>query len=145
MESHGFALPGFKIIETSAPKAMGDYVTTEFTYTTYFGTMTARLFSSQLNTSHILLMDPNGVPCLLGKLTLAKYSTTGHLVSGHADLLRPSNTWERLLGGQQLVKEDKVEKSIKLGYSNFKSDSNMRKYFDLVLRCSKKNHGQSGK
>ncbi len=137
MEAHGFALPGFKIVETNAPKSMGDYVTTEFVYTTYFGTMSAKLFSSQLNTSHVLLMDSNRVPCILGKLTIRKYSTHGHIVCCHADLLRPSNIWERLFGGKRLVKEAEIEKSIKLGYSNLKSDYYLRKYFDLVLRFPK--------
>lgn len=138
MEAHGFALPGFKIIETHAPKTTGDYVTTEFRYSTYFGKQSARLFSSHLNTSHVLLMDPDGVPCLLGKLTLEKFAKTGHRLNAHAELLRPSSLWERLLGGRRLVKESEVERSIKLGYSNYKTDLNLKLYVQMVFECSKK-------
>ena len=138
MEAHGFTLPGFKIIETRAPESMGQYVVAEFIYTTHFtGRMSARVFSSTLHTSHIVLMDPDGVPCLLGKLTLGKCSTHGHSVCAHADLLRPATIWERMVGGPRLVKEADVEKSIKLGYNNFNTDMNLAHYMHMVLECDR--------
>jgi hypothetical protein len=134
MEAHGFTLPGFKIIETSTPQSMGDYIVAEFFYSTHFtGRMSARVFSSTSHTSHIVLMDPDRVPCLLGKLTLERCSTHGHRVCARADLLRPATVWERMVGGQRLVKEADVERSIKLGYSNFKNDLNLARYVNMVL------------
>jgi hypothetical protein len=139
MEAHGFALPGFEMVETKSPQAIGEYVTAEFSYRTYFcDRMTGRVFSSALNTSHVLLLDPDGVPCLLGWLSIDKCSANGLLVRAHADLLRPSNIWERLLGGKRLVKECEVERAIKLGYSNFKGSMDMKAYMNLVTECSKR-------
>ena len=133
MEAHGFALPGFEITETRAPKQIGGYVFAEFFFNTHFtGTMSARVFSSATNASHVVLMDPNGVPCLLGRLNLERCGSTGHRVCARADLLRPSNVWERMFGGQRLVKESEVERSIKLGYSNFKNDVNLAHYVNMV-------------
>jgi hypothetical protein len=139
MEAHGFTLPGFRILETCAPKSMGDYVTVEFFYETYFnGRTSARVFSSSKNTSHVLLMDPDGVPCLLGRLSLEKYPPHGHRIRAHADLLRPANVWERMLGGKRLVKQCNVERAIQVGYSNFKSDMRMKEYMNLVMDCARR-------
>lgn len=138
MEAHGFALPGFKILETRAPQSMGDYVTVEFVFETYFhGRTSARVFSSALNSSHVLVMDPDGAPCLLGRLSLGRCSSNGHLIRAHADLLRPANPWERMLGGKRLVKQCEVERAIRLGYSNFKSDLNLKRYMNLIVECGK--------
>ncbi len=118
---------------------MGDYVTVEFFYETYFNRRTsARVFSSSKNTSHVLLMDPDGVPCLLGRLSLEKYPPHGHRIRVHADLLRPANVWERMLGGQRLVKQCEVERVIQQGYSNFKSDMRMKEYMNLVMDCARR-------
>jgi hypothetical protein len=84
------------------------------------------------------LLDPDGVPCLLGWLSIDKCSANGLLVRAHADLLRPANIWERLLGGKRLVKECEVERSIKLGYSNFKGSMDMKAYMNLVTECAKR-------
>ena len=92
MEVYGFVLPGFEILETSAPKSMGDYVSLEFFYKTYFhGRTSARVFSSMPNTRHILLMDPDGVPCLLGRLSLEKYPPPWSL---HSSACRPAEACE---------------------------------------------------
>ena len=136
MEAHGFALPGFKILETRAPQSMGNYITAEFLFETYFCSRTsAKVFSSARNTSHVLVMDPNGVPCLLGRLSLSRYGSSGHMIRAHADLLRPANGWERLLGGKRLVQQSEVERSIKLGYSDFKNDLNLNRYVSMVTEC----------
>ncbi len=142
MEAHGFTLPGFKIIETHAPESMGEYAVTEFSYKTHFtARMTAKVFSSTLYCSHVVLMDPNGVPCLLGKLTLERCSTHGHRVCAHADLLRPATVWERMVGGPRLVKEADVESAIKLGYNTFKADLNLAHYVNMVFECDRKSKG----
>ena len=138
MEVYGFVLPGFEILETSAPKSMGDYVSLEFFYKTYFhGRTSARVFSSMPNTSHILLMDPDGVPCLLGRLSLEKYPPHGHCIRARADLLRPARLWERMFGCNRLVNQSKVERAIQVGYSNFKSDMRMKEYMNLVVDCAR--------
>ena len=139
LEAHGFALPGFKIVETQTPRQTGDYVIAGFCFTTHFtGKMSARLFSSSLNSSHVVLMDPDGVPCLLGRLYLERCSSRGHRVCAHADLLRPASVWERMFGGGRLVKESEVERSIKVGYSKFKNDLNLARYVNMVQECNKK-------
>jgi hypothetical protein len=139
MQAHGFALPGFRLLETHPPRAMGDCITAEFYYRTHFtGRMSGRVFSSARNTSHVVLMDPDGIPCLLGKLTLYRCAANGLRICAHADLLRPANVWERLFGGQKLVREDEVARTIKLGYSTFKTDMNLLKYVNQVLECEKK-------
>ena len=52
METHGFALPGFRITETCTPQWMGGYVVTEFNFTTHFGGhMSAKVFSGLLHAS----------------------------------------------------------------------------------------------
>ena len=133
MEAHGFALPGFEITETRTPKKMGEYVLAEFYFNTHFTrTMSARVFSSSTNTSHVVLMDPDGVPCLLGRLNLERCASAGHRVCARADLLRPASVWERMFGGQRLVEEREVERSIKLGYSTFKNDHNFALYVNMV-------------
>ena len=139
MEAHGFALPGFRILETREPETKGNFVTAEFFFETYFnGRMSARMFSSSLNTSHILLMDSDGIPCLLGRLSLEKCPPNGHAIHAHADLLRPASVWERLLGGKRMVKQFEVEKAIKLGYSKFKGQLRMKEYVSLVTKCSER-------
>jgi hypothetical protein len=139
MEAHGFTLPGFQLIETRKPKSMGGYTTAEFFYKTHFtGKMSGRVFSSFLNTSHVVLMDPDGIPCLLGKLTLHRCASNGHRICARADLLRPASAWERMFGGQKLVKESEVARMIKLGYSNFKNDMNLNAYVNMVLECDKR-------
>ena len=140
MEAHGFALPGFEILDTLQPNSMGDYVTMEFSFKTRFNCrLTARVFSSSLNKSHILLMDPDGIPCLLGTLSVGKCSPNDHLqINAHADLLRPASVWERIFGGERLVKQSEVERCIKAGYTNFKYDVNCKSYFHMVIACSKK-------
>jgi hypothetical protein len=45
--------------------------------------------------------------------------------------------WERILGGERLVKRENVEREVKLGYSNFKNDLNLMLYVNLVLAASK--------
>lgn len=138
MQAHGFALPGFKILETCKPQSMGDYVTAQFFFDTYFRRrMSAKVFSSAQNSSHILVLDPDGAPCLLGRLTLGKCAAGGHSIRAHADLLRPANVWEIILGGRRQVKQCEVEKAIKLGYKNFKSDLNIKNYVSMVMECEK--------
>jgi hypothetical protein len=134
MQTHGFALPGFKIIATQKPVLMDSYVVSEFNFTTHFGgPMTARLFSSTRDTSHILVRDCDGAPCLLGRLNVRKLSARGHSVHVRGDLLRPAKVWERMLGGQRLVRREEVERAIKLGYSNFKTDLNLIHYVNIVM------------
>jgi hypothetical protein len=138
MRSHGFALPGFKITNTSPPQWIGNYIVTEFNFTTHFnGPMTAKIFSGALDTSHILVRDCDGGPCLLGRLNVQKLSASGHVVHASGNLLRTSNVWERILGGERLVKREDVEREVKLGYSNFKNDLNLMLYVNLVLAASK--------
>ena len=139
MEAHGFSLPGFKLLETSHPEAKWDYVMTEFTFKTDFGgIMTARMFTNTLNTSHVLVMDTDKTPCLLGRLTVNKCASTGLQVHAYANLLRPATTWERMMGGDHLVNEKEVERAIKSGYSNFKNDLNLKLHIQMVLDHAKK-------
>jgi hypothetical protein len=138
METHGFALPGFKLVDTCKPHTQGDYVVTEFSYKTHFGgIMSARIFSNTLNTSHIILMDPDRTPCLLGKLSVKKFSSRGHELKVFGNLLRPANIWERMMGGKHLVKESEVQRAIKLGYGNFKNDLNLKIHVNLILEKGK--------
>lgn len=139
MAAHGFALPGFKFLEARKPRMVGDYVYSEFVYRTYFGNMSARVFSNSLNTSHVLLMDPDGIPCLLGRLELRRLSARGFMLFARADLLRPANFWERTLGGVRTVQQSEVLKAINLGYSDFKNDLNLKIYTNMVFECAKKN------
>jgi hypothetical protein len=138
MEAHGFALPGFKITDTCRPQWMGDYVVTEFNFTTHFGgTMRAKIFSGALDTSHIIVRDCGGEACMLGRLKVRKHSASGHVVvEARGDLLRPARVWERLIGGQRLVRREGVERAIKLGYSNFKNDENMMLYSNFVFNAA---------
>jgi hypothetical protein len=138
MESHGFALPGFKIVSTQKPIWMGNYIVTEFNFTTHFnGPMMAKIFSGALDTSHILVRDCDGGPCLLGRLNVRKLSARGHSVHVRGDLLRSARIWERMLGGERLVQREGVERAVKLGYSNFKNDLNLMLYVNLVMAASK--------
>ena len=138
MGAHGFAMPGFKLLETSKPRVVRDYVHSEFVFQTHFGKTSARMFSNSLNTSHLLLMDPDGVPCLLGRLTLQRCSARGFIVSAHADLLRPASVWERCLGGRRRVKQSEVLRAINLGYSDFRSELNLKRYVNMVYNTDKK-------
>ncbi len=138
MQSHGFALPGFKITSTSPPQWAGNYIMTEFNFTTYFnGPMTAKIFSGALDTSHILVRDCDGGACLLGRLSVQKLSASGHVVHARGDLLRPATVWERLLGGERLAKRENVERAVKMGYGSFKTDMNLILYVNLVMAASK--------
>ena len=138
MDAHGFALPGFKLVQASKPRLVGEYAMSEFVYRTYFGNVSARVFSNSLNTSHVLLMDPDGIPCLLGKLSLQRLSARGFILFAHADLLRPANAWERIFGGRRTVKQCEVLRSINMGYSDFKNDINPKCYVNMVFDCAKK-------
>jgi hypothetical protein len=137
MQAHGFSLPGFRIVSTQKPVWMGNYVVSEFNFTTHFGPMTARIFSGTLDTSHVLVRDCDGAPCLLGRLSVRKLSASGHTVHARGDLLRPASVWERVLGGQRLVRREEVERAIKLGYSNFKNDMNLMLYINIVMNYAK--------
>ena len=138
MEAHGFALPGFQITKTCAPKWMGNYLVSEFNFTTHFGgPMMGKMFSGTQETSHILVRDCNGEACIMGRLRVRKLSTKGHVIYACGDLLQPSRLWERILGGQRLVKREKVEQAIKKGYSNFKYDMNMMLYVNLLMNVPK--------
>ena len=138
MEAHGFALPGFRITETRPPQWMGNYVVTEFNFTTHFGgPMMAKIFSGALDTSHILVRDCGGEPCILGRLTVQKLSASGHVVHARGDLLRPAKVWERLFGGMRLAGREQVERAVKVGYSSFNNDMNLMLYVNLVLASAK--------
>ena len=138
METHGFALPGFRITQTCNPQWMGNYVVTEFNFTTHFGgQMSAKIFSGALDTSHVLVRDCGGEPCILGRLKVQKLSTSGHIIQARGDLLRSASPWEALIGGERLVKREEVEKAVKLGYSNFKNDMNLNMYINLVMNAAK--------
>jgi hypothetical protein len=98
--AHGLALPGFRITETRPPRRMSEFVASEFTYRTYLsgGPAQGRLFSSAPDTSHLLLMDPDGIPCLLARLKVVRLpGGCGHRVETRAALLRLPTPWERLL------------------------------------------------
>jgi hypothetical protein len=139
MEAHGFALPGFQILETRAPQSMGNYVTAEFFFRTHFhGRRSGKVFSSSLNTSHVLVMDQDEIPCLLGRLSIGRCASNGHMIRGHADLLRPASVWERMFGGERMVRQCEVERAIKLGYSDLKGDMNLKQYLNTVMECANK-------
>jgi hypothetical protein len=141
MEAHGFALPGFRLLATHRPKVVGGYVTAEFVYTTHFGNVSARLFSNSLNTSHVLLTDPDGTPCLLGKLSVHKLPSRGFSLSSHAHVLRPVNMWEMLfVGGRRAAKQCDVLRAINRGYSDFKMDANLKSYVQMVCEHDKSRH-----
>ena len=135
MEAHGFALPGFRLLEAQRPKVVGGYVTVGFVYTTYYGNVSARLFSNSLNTSHVLLTDPDGTPCLLGKLCVQPLPSRGFALSSHTHLLRRANIWERLFVGA--AKERELVRAIHLGYSDFKTDANLKSYVKMVFEHDK--------
>ena len=138
MEAHGFTMPGFRVTQTCAPEWTGSYVVTEFNFTTHFGgPMNAKIFSGALDTCHVLVRDCDGEPCVLGRLRVQKFSAGGHVLSARGDLLRPANVWERLIGGQRLVKREGVERAVKLGYSSFKNDMNLVLYVNLILASAK--------
>ncbi len=78
LETHGFALPGLEIIDTREPVWVGDCAMTEFKFRTHFnGPMTARLFSSTPDCSHLLIRDSGGSPCLMGRLMVRRLSGNG--------------------------------------------------------------------
>ena len=138
MEAHGFALPGFQITKSCTPKWMGNYLVADFNFTTHFGgPMSGKLFSGSRDTSHILVRDCNGEACIMGRLLVRKLSTRGHAIHACGDLLQSSRVWERILGGERLVKRENVEKAIKKGYSNFKQDMNMMQYVNLLMNSAK--------
>ena len=138
MEAHGFALPGFRITETCTPQWMGSYVVNEFNFTTHFGGhMSAKIFSGALDTSHILVRDCGGEPCILGRLKVQKLSVNGHVIQARGDLLRPAGVWERMIGGQKLVKREAVERAVKMGYSDFKNDMNLVLYVNIIMNAAK--------
>ena len=85
MDAHGFALPGFKITDTRAPQWIGNYIVAEFNFTTHFGPMAAKVFSSTPDTSHILVRDCSGSPCIIGRLKVQKLSASGHIVYARGD------------------------------------------------------------
>ena len=134
MEAHGFALPGFEIIDTREPRWVGACVLTEFKFKTHFnGPMTARLFSDSPDCSHLLIRDGNGSPCLMGRLTVRRLSTNGLSIQARGDLLRAAGVWENVLGGQRLVRKEGVEKAIEDGYTEFGNDANLAMYVNLVV------------
>ena len=95
--------------------------------------MMGKMFTGMQDTSHILVRDCNGVACIKGRLRVQKLSTKGHVIYVCGELLQPSRVWERILGGERLVKREKVEQAIKKCYSNFKYDTNMMLYVNLVM------------
>ena len=138
METHGFALPGFRITETCSPQRMGGYVVTEFNFTTHFGGhMSAKVFSGGLDTSHVLVRDCGGEPCMLGRLKVQKLSVSGHVIQARGDLLRPAKVWEQLLGGQTMVSREGVEKAVKMGYCDFKNKAAMVLYVNMVMDAAR--------
>jgi hypothetical protein len=136
MEAQGFALPGFRLLETRRPKLVGGYATAEFLYKTYFGQVSARVFSNSLNTSHVLLMDPDGIPCFLGKLSLQRLPGTGFILSATSDLLRPASIWERVFTWRR--SRGDVLRAINLGCAGFRNDINLKCYVKMVFDCAKK-------
>lgn len=138
MEPHGFALPGFRITGTRAPRWMGEYVVAEFDFCTHLGgRMSAKLFSGALDSSHVLVLDCDGAPCLLGWLRVRRLSpTSGVVVQARADLLRPCTVWERLLGGERRVRREGVGNAVRKGYACFKNDANMALYIRLLMSAA---------
>jgi hypothetical protein len=137
--AHGLALPGFRITETQPPRHMvGDeFVASEFMYQTHFHGAPAqgRLFSAAPDTSHVLLMDPDGIPCLLARLRVVRRLGGGHCVETRAALLRQATPWEHLLllpsMGRQ--REGRVRRSI--GRCAGATDSrDLTLYLALVLQ-----------
>ncbi len=76
------------------PQWMGNYVVTEFNFTTRFGgQMSAKIFSGALDTSHVLVRDCGGEPCILGRLKVQTLSASDHIIQARGDLLRPARPW----------------------------------------------------
>ena len=100
--------------------------------------MMGKVFSGARDTSHVLVRDCDGEPCILGRLKVQKLSVAGHVVTARGNLLRPAKVWERLVGGQRLVRREEVERVVRLGYSDFKNDMNLMLYVNLVLNSVEK-------
>jgi hypothetical protein len=130
IEAHGFALPGFEIYNVKKPIVIKNYIATDFDYKTLFDQGTARVFSEQLNTSRVLLMDTHGNPSVCGSLCLQNSNGKSTLIA-KGDLLRPHTPWEEIM--QCRVVEWNVKEAIVSGYTNFKTDMNLKLYMNMIL------------
>ena len=130
IEANGFAMPGFCIQEVQKPKILGDYITADFTYKTYFNQGIGRVFSERLNTSRVLLSDDKGNPILYGTLCLENVRGKV-LLRANSDMMRPPTVWEEMMKCR--VTRSDVERAIARGYTNFKSDMNLKLYLNMVL------------
>ena len=137
VSAHGLALPGFRLTETCPPRTMNEFVASEFMYETLLCGAPAqgRLFSASPDTSHVLLMDPDGVPCLLARLKVVRLLGGGHSIETRAALLRQPTAWERLLllPAMARSREGRVRRSI-WRCAGAADDQDLTQYLALVLQ-----------
>lgn len=132
IEAHGFAMPGFQIMEAQVPRKIGDHIVVDFFYTTLFeGSLKhGRIFSERWDTSRVLLDD--GKIC--GHVSV-KNTNGKATVQAHKQLLRPQNIWEHIVC--KPITAHKVENAIRRGYSDFKGHPNLNHYASMLLDLHK--------
>jgi hypothetical protein len=147
IEAHGFAMPGFRIVETRPPEAKkaldsdAPVLSIEFLYTSLFDhpkgrRLRGKIFTHRLNTSHVLLKDSDGQPKVFGTLSLRKSANgTDTFLHAHGNILRGpprSSLLEDMLLCRGVAARD-VERAIQRGYRDLNADANLKLYLNMVL------------
>lgn len=133
--AHGLTLPGFELVSTTPPVRVNDYALVSFRFRTLFSAevRSARMFTNDRCTSHLLFLDHADCATMLATFTVTNVGATGHALHLSGTPLREPEPLERLLGAVTVTRGGVLQAMLR-GYGVVADeDENLRRYRRMVL------------
>ena len=131
--AHGLTLPGFELVSTAPPVRVNDYALVSFRFRTLFSAevRSARMFTNDRCSSHLLLLDHTDRASMLATFSVEGVGVAGHALHLTSTPLRELEPLERLFGAGT---RDGVLRAILRGYGVVGDENeNLRQYRRMVL------------
>ena len=133
--AHGLTLPGFELVSTAPPVRVNDYALVSFRFRTLFSAevRSARMFTNDRCTSHLLLLDHTDRASMLATFSVEGVGVAGHALHLTGTPLRELEPLEQLFGAATVTR-DCVLRAILRGCGVVgDEDENIRQYRRMVL------------
>jgi hypothetical protein len=133
--AHGLTLPGFELVDSTPPVRVKDYALVSFRFRTLFSAevRSARMFTNDRCTSHLLFQDHADRATMLATFSVKGVGMSGHSLHLSGTPLGELAPLERLLGAVTVTR-DGVLQAILTGYGVMgDEDENLRLYRRMVL------------
>ena len=133
--THGLALPGFELVDTTPPARVSDYALVSFRFRTLMGSgvQSARMFTNDPRVSHLLFMDHADRASMLATFSVERVGASGHALHLSGTPLGEEEPLKSMFGTFTASRGDVVHAMLR-GYGAAGDENeNLGRYRRMVL------------